>query len=134
MSLIPEEYHDLVADDSKAIAYLATTLVSGAPVIAPVWFAYQNNHILIVTERLSLKVKNMMAHPQVSITLQDPENQYRYIQIRGQYIASYPDDDNLLNELSKRYIGKDYPNDGALDNLVLKIRPEKVNVFTWEYE
>ena len=132
MNIIPESHRDLVSDDSKAIAYLATTLANGAPVIAPVWFGVIDDQIAIFSGASSLKARNMRARPQVSVVLQDPDDQYRYVQIRGRYVNSIEKDARqYLDELSRRYVGKDYPESASGDGVILLIQPERVNVFSW---
>lgn len=132
MNIIPESHRDLVSENSKAIAYLATTLPGGAPVISPVWFGVINEQIAIVTSAKALKTKNVQARPFVSIVLQDPDNLYRYVQIRGRYVNSISNNArDFLDTLSRRYIGKDYPEATSDDSLILLIQPEHVNVFAW---
>lgn len=131
VNIIPESHRDLVSEDSKAIAYLATTLSSGAPIISPVWFGVIDEQIAIFTEQKSLKTKNMQARPSVSVLIQDPNDVYRYVQIRGRYVDNITDDVNdFLHELSRRYIGQDYPETGS-DGIILLIEPEHVNIFAW---
>ncbi len=135
MQLVPEAYHDLISDTSKAIAYLSTTLASGAPVIAPVWFGIQDDFVCFVTSPNSLKIKNMLQRPHVSLLIQDPEEVYRYIQIRGQYAKHHTSGSaEYLHRLSNRYIGTDYPTELGGDDVIVYIRPERVNVFSWDDE
>jgi PPOX class probable F420-dependent enzyme len=132
MNIIPESHRDLVSDDSKAIAYLATTLSDGAPVIAPVWFGIIDGQIAVFSSEDSLKAKNMRARPQVSVVLQDPDDVYRYLQIRGRYVNSISQGAReFLDTVSRRYIGKDYPESTSDNSLLLLIQPERINVFTW---
>jgi hypothetical protein len=132
MNIIPESHHDLVSEDSKAIAYLATTLSDGAPVISPVWFGIIDEQIAVFSSASSLKAKNMQARPHVSVVLQDPNDPYRYVQIRGRYVNSISKDAReFLDKISRRYIGKDYPEATSEDSLILLIQPTRVNVFVW---
>ena len=132
MKIIPESHRDLVSDTSKAIAYLATTLSSGAPVIAPVWFGVVDDKIGVFSGASSLKAKNMMARPEVSVVLQDPDDQYRYVQIRGRYTDNIEEGAReFLDGLAVRYIGKPYPEETSYDGVILLIQPERVNVFSW---
>ncbi len=133
MQLVPESYRDLISDRSKAIAYLATMLDNGAPITAPIWFDVQGEFFRFATSPNSLKFKNMVARPQVSLLIQDPDEVYRYMQVRGRYAehttvgsAAY------LHRLSRRYIGTDYPAELGGDDVIVSIRPEKVNVFAWD--
>ncbi|MEL6406852.1 MAG: pyridoxamine 5'-phosphate oxidase family protein [Chloroflexota bacterium] len=133
MQIVPEAYRDLVSDTSKAIAYLSTALKSGAPVTAPIWFSVRDNHICFASSPESLKVKNMVARPAVSLLIQDPDVVYRYVQIRGTYAKQTTEGSaDYLNMLSNRYIGKDYPAELGGDDVIVYIKPERVNVFTWD--
>lgn len=133
MQLVPDDYRDLISEASKAIAYLSTTLESGAPVTAPIWFGVQDDHICFVTSPRSLKVKNMVQRPQVTLLIQDPDVVYRYMQIRGRYVKQNPEGAiAYLHRLSNRYIGKDYPSTLGDDNAIVFIAPERVNVFSWD--
>lgn len=132
MNIIPESHRDLISEDSKAIAYLATTFSDGAPVISPVWFGIIDEQLAVFSSASSLKVKNMEVRPQVSLVLQDPDDFYRYVQIRGRYVNSISKDAReFLDKISRRYIGKDYPETTSEDGLILLIQPERVNVFVW---
>lgn len=133
MNIVPEAYRDLISDDSKAIAYLSTTLKNAAPVTAAIWFGVQDEHICFVSGPTSLKVKNMIARPNVSLLIQDPDLVYRYIQIRGKYMKQITEGSaDYLNMLSNRYIGKDYPAELGGDDVIVFIKPERVNVFSWD--
>jgi len=135
MNIIPESHRDLVSEESKAIAYLATTLSDGAPVISPVWFGVIDDKIAIFSGESSLKTKNMEAQPQVSVVLQDPDDFYRYVQIRGRYVGNVRENAyEFLDELSRRYVGKDYPEASSTDGVILLIEPFRVNVFSWSAE
>lgn len=135
MNIVPEAYRDLVSDESKAIAYLATTLSDGSPILTPIWFGVIDEHICFFTGKDTLKARNMMARPQVAIVLQDPDDIYRYIQIRGRYVKYESDGAReWLDELSIRYIGRKYVDDASSDGAILYIKPERVNVFGWSAE
>jgi len=133
MERIPEAYRDLISDQSKAIAYLSTTLKSGAPITAPIWFGVREGLICFVTSPNSLKLKNMLERPHVSLLIQDPDEIYRYMQIRGQYTKHITEGSAAyLHMLSNRYIGSDYPTELGGDDVIVYIKPEKVNVFSWD--
>lgn len=135
MQIVPESHRDLVSDSSKAIAYLATTLSSGAPIIAPVWFGVLDDKIAVFTGLSALKTRNMQAQPEVALVMQDPDDVYRYLQIRGRYVGYTEEDARAwLDETSRRYIGKDYPHDASEDGVLLLIEPTRVNVFGWSGE
>ena len=133
MDIIPESHRDLVGPNSKAIAFLATTLFDGAPLISPVWFGVVDGRIAVYTSDSTLKVRNMQERPQVAVVLQDPEDQYRYVQIRGHYVEKVAGGTReFMDALSLRYIGKPYPRELGPDGVVLMIEASRVNVFSWD--
>jgi len=135
MNIVPESHRDLVCEESTAITYLATIRPNGAPVISPVWFGVIDEQIAVVSSLSSLKARNMQARPQVSVVLQDSNDRYRYIQIRGQFVKSISvGARDFLDELSHRYVGKNYPDDSSEDCVILLIKPESVNTFAWNVE
>ncbi|HZJ21852.1 MAG TPA: pyridoxamine 5'-phosphate oxidase family protein, partial [Anaerolineales bacterium] len=40
----PEQFLDLLNDDSKALLYLATIMPDGSPQVTPVWFDTDGEH------------------------------------------------------------------------------------------
>jgi len=130
MQVVPESHRDLVSNDSKAIAYLATTMADGSPIISPIWFGVIDDHICFFTGLSRLKTQNMFERPEVAIVFQDPDEVYRYVQIRGKYVKYVEEGAReFLDELSNKYVGKDYDNNPADDGAILYVKPERANVF-----
>lgn len=78
---IPESYRDLL--DGPVLVSLATVMPDGRPQLSPVWCSYDGSHILINTARGRQKDKNFQERPFVSLLAVDPQNPYRYLEIRG---------------------------------------------------
>jgi PPOX class probable F420-dependent enzyme len=110
MAAIPEQYLDLFTD-KKAIANLATIMPDGTPQVTPVWFDYAGGAIRINTARGRVKARNMKEGAPVALAILDPDNAYRYVQVRGrvrkvteQGAAAH------IDALAKKYLGEDkYP-------------------------
>ena len=107
---LPEKYADLL-DNKKAFANLGTLNRDGSPQVTPVWVDYDGKHVRIISARGRQKDKNIARDPRVSISIQDPENPYRYLEIRGKVVeATEKGADDHINSLAKKYLGKDvYP-------------------------
>jgi len=120
----PEEYQDLLGDESKAILYLATLMPDGSPQVTPVWFSADGGHILINTNEGRAKDRNMKARPKVAITIQDPNETYRYLGIRGE-VVSYTTEgaDEHINKLSLRYDNKPWKYRADQRRIIFKIKP-----------
>jgi PPOX class probable F420-dependent enzyme len=122
----PEDFLDLVDNDSKAFLYLATLMPDGSPQVTPVWFDSDGEYILINTAEGRVKDKNMRARPQVAMTIQDPNNTYRYLGIRGE-VASYTAEggDEHINKLSLKYDNKPFTLRPGQTRIIFKIKPTR---------
>ncbi len=110
MSSIPEKYMDLLKE-KKAFANLATLMPDGSPQVTPVWFDYNDGVIRVNTAKGRVKARNMKEGSRVAIAVMDPDNPYRYIQVRGR-VRRVTDSnaDKHIDSLAKKYLGQDkYP-------------------------
>lgn len=121
----PEQYADLLLDDTRAFLFLATSMPDGSPQVTPVWFDTDGSHILINSAKGRIKDHNMRARPRIAAVLQDPDDPYRYLQIRGQVVEI--DEENGLahiNRLSLKYRGKPWQVREDETRVTYKILPE----------
>jgi PPOX class probable F420-dependent enzyme len=127
MATIPERYRDLFT--KKAFAHVATVGRDGAPQVTPVWVDYDGAHVLINTARGRVKDRNLQRNPMVALSVQDPDNPYRYLQVRGRVVeVTEKGADAHIDALAKRYMGHDrYGNRRPGEvRVIFKILPEKV--------
>jgi PPOX class probable F420-dependent enzyme len=125
---IPENYKDLF--DKKAFAQLATLMADGTPQVTPVWFDFDGTHLRINTAKGRIKDRNMRRNPNVAINVQDPDNPYRYLAVRGKVVdITETGADDHIDSLAKKYLGKDkYPGRAPGEvRVIYKIRPERVS-------
>jgi PPOX class probable F420-dependent enzyme len=110
MASIPDNYLDLV-QQKKAFANLATVMADGAPQVTPVWFDYTGGVIRVNTAKGRVKSRTLRPGAAVALAIMDPDNPYRYIQIRGRVrLAVEQGADAHIDSLAKKYLGKDtYP-------------------------
>ena len=127
MAAALDAYQDLFA--KKAFAHLATVGTDGAPQVTPVWVDYDGTHVRFNTAKGRVKVRNLSRNPRVALSIQDPENPYRYVQIRGRVVeATEQGADAHIDALAKKYLGQDrYPfrQPGEV-RIMYKVRPERV--------
>ena len=81
MAATLDKYRDLF--NKKAFAHVATIGAGGKPQVTPVWVDYDGTHIRFNTARGRVKDRNLKKNPQVALSIQDPDNPYRYVQVRG---------------------------------------------------
>jgi PPOX class probable F420-dependent enzyme len=119
----PKEFLDII-QESKAILYLATLMPDGSPQVTPVWFDTDGKYILINTNEGRVKDKNMKARPQVAMTIQDPNDLYRYLGIRGEVVGYTTEGaDEHINKLSLRYDNKPWTYRETQKRIIFKIKP-----------
>ncbi|MBI3624848.1 MAG: PPOX class F420-dependent oxidoreductase [Candidatus Rokubacteria bacterium] len=127
MAAIPEAYKDLF--QKRAFAHLATIGADGSPQVTPVWVDFDGTHVRFNTAKGRVKDKNLRRNPRVALAIQDPDNPYRYIQVRGR-VAEITEQgaDAHIDLLTKKYLHQDkYPFRRAGEvRVVFKILPEKV--------
>lgn len=124
---IPENYRDLFV--KKAFANLATIMPDGSPQVTPVWVELSGDCVLINSARGRQKDKNMRSRPRATLSMQDPDNPYRYLEIRGRVIEiTEKGADAHIDKLAKKYLGVDkypYRQKGEV-RAIYKIKPKKV--------
>ena len=123
--VIPSNYADLF--DKKTFAHLATLMPDGAPQSTPVWVDFDGEHVLVNTARGRRKDRNMQHDARVSLSLIDPDNPYRYLEVRGRIVERTEDGaDEHINKMAKKYMGVDvypYRQPGEV-RVLYKIKPE----------
>jgi PPOX class probable F420-dependent enzyme len=125
---IPEEFKDLFG--KVAYANIATVMPDGSPQVTPVWFDYDGNYLRVNSAKGRVKDNNMRRNKNVALSIQDPDNAYRYLAVRGKVDEITEEGaDAHIDSLAKKYLGKDkYPFRGSGEvRVIYKIRPEKVS-------
>ncbi len=125
---IPEAFKEVL--NRRGFAHLATLMKDGSPQVTPVWYDFDGNHIRINSAKGRLKDKNMRRNKQIALSIQDPDNPYRYLAIRGNIDEITEDGaDAHIDSLAKKYLDKDrYPFRAPGEvRVIYKIRPDKVS-------
>jgi PPOX class probable F420-dependent enzyme len=129
MAEIPAAYLDLLTK-KKAFANIATLQPDGSPQVTPVWFDYTNGVVRVNTAKGRVKARNMSTGSKVALSILDPDNSYRYIQIRGTVTKETTDGAEAhIDSLAKKYLDKDvYPWRNPKDvRVTYEITPASVN-------
>lgn len=125
---ITTKFLNLISEDSKAFLYLGTLMPDGSPQVTPVWFSMDGEHILINTNEGRVKDRNMKARKQVAMTIQDPDDRYRYIGIRGEVVGYTREGaDRHIEMLSLRYDDKPWKRREGQRRIIFKIKPIHVH-------
>jgi len=128
MTGIPEAFKDLLTT-KKAFANLATINADGTPQVTPVWFDWDGSRLRVNTAKGRLKDKNLRRTPSVALSIMDPDNPYRYVQVRGRVAAvTEQGADPHIDSLARKYLGKDtypYRKPGEV-RVIFSIAPDRV--------
>jgi PPOX class probable F420-dependent enzyme len=123
--MIPEKFEDILY--STALANVATIGPNGEPQNNPVWFDWDGGRIRFSQLPVRQKYRNLQRDPRVALSIVDPQNPYRYIEVRGVVERVEPDPDGaFMNKLAKKYTGEDTwgggkPGEGRV---TIVIKPE----------
>jgi PPOX class probable F420-dependent enzyme len=120
----PESHADLL--DKPTFAHLATVRPDGSPQSSVMWFAWDGELIRMTHTKTRQKFRNLAEEPRVALSIADPDDQYRFLEVRGT-VESVVDDDaeaSFYQSLQKRY-GQSYPIGDADVRVILTIRPDK---------
>jgi PPOX class probable F420-dependent enzyme len=109
MAEFPANYLDL-ANTKIAFAAIATLMPDGTPQVTPVWFDLTDGMIRVNTAKGRVKAQNMQEGSAVALSIVDPDNPYRYVQVRGRVIKATTDGAaDHIEALAHKYMGKPYP-------------------------
>jgi PPOX class probable F420-dependent enzyme len=117
--------------DSPVFVTVATIQPDGSPQVSPVWAKRDGDDLLISTTIGRRKEKNLRRDPRVTVVVQPFDAPYSYAEIRGEASLTTEGGDELINELSRKYTGKDYrdfnPASAAdAQRVVVRVTPRKV--------
>jgi PPOX class probable F420-dependent enzyme len=125
---IPDKYRDLF--NKRAFASLGTIMANGEIQVTPVWVDIDNGSVLFNSARGRVKDRNIRRDPRVTLTLIDPDNPYRYMEVRGRVVdITEKGADQHINKLAKKYLGVDkypYAQPGEV-RVLYRVKPEHVH-------
>ena len=127
-SLIPAAFTDILV--STALAHVATIGPNGEPQSTPVWFVWDGERVLISQTEGQQKLKNLRRDPRVALSMVDPNNPNRNLEIRGHVESEVPDPDrSFVRQLSRKYLGDESFGGVEGDHVVVRIVPEHTTSF-----
>jgi PPOX class probable F420-dependent enzyme len=120
----PESHQDLL--EKPTFAHLATIRPDGSPQSSVMWFDWDGERIRMTHTKNRQKFRNLADEPRVALSIADPDDGYRFLEVRGT-VESVVDDDaqaSFYQSLQRRYDNV-YPIADADVRVIFTIRPEK---------
>jgi PPOX class probable F420-dependent enzyme len=96
---------DLLEGD--ALGYLATIRRDGSPHVTPLWVDHDGNTVIVDVRVDRVKAANMRERPAVALSIGDPRNADRHLDITGRVVSWSEDEDSWrehMNRLARRYL------------------------------
>jgi PPOX class probable F420-dependent enzyme len=125
--VIPNSHLDLFK--KKAFAHLATVMPDGKPQVTPIWVDYDGHNVVFNTAEGRQKDKNLQRDARVAMSILDPDNPYRYLEVRGRIVErTHAGADQHIDAMAKKYLDQDkYPFRQPNEvRVIYKVQPEHV--------
>jgi len=126
---VPDSHADIL--EKKAFASVATIGPDGEPQNNPVWFDWDGEFVRFSQTTTRRKYRNLLRDGRVALSILDPDDPYRYIEIRGEMVAVEDDGETaFINSMAAKYLGLDeYPwHQEGDERVVVVIRPVHTTV------
>lgn len=97
--------------DGKNFAHVATYFPNGTVQVTPVWVDRDGDTVRINSAEGRAKVKNLRNDARITLEINNHDNPYEYVEIRGEAAELTHDGaDDHIDALAKKYLGVDsYP-------------------------
>ncbi|VTR77868.1 PPOX class F420-dependent oxidoreductase [Cellulomonas hominis] len=121
-STLPAGYADLL--ERPLFAHLATVRPDGSPQSSVMWFVWDGEVLRFTHTSTRQKFRNIQHEPRVALSVADPDDEYRYLEIRGT-VESVEQDDaeaSFYRSLQERY-GNVYDITDAEVRVIITVRP-----------
>ena len=118
-SVIPDDHERLLIEPFYGC--LGTIRTDNTVQVSPMWFLYDGDTIRFTHTTKRAKYRNLQSNPSMSLAVFDPQNETRYIEVRGRLEEVIPDPTGAFYVvLGKRYGNEDQqpPADSA-DRVIL---------------
>ncbi len=104
---IPPSHADLL--QRPVYVVLTTLMPDGQPQSSVVWCDYDGQYVRVNSARGRQKDKNMRADPRVTVLALDPQDPFRWLEVRG-VVAAITAEGAVehIHALSRKYTGQPY--------------------------
>jgi PPOX class probable F420-dependent enzyme len=123
MPEVPASHADLL--EKPTFAHLATMRPDGSPQSSVMWFDWDGSRIRLTHTRTRQKFANLAHEPRVALSIADPGDQYRFLEIRGTVEKIADDPGAEFYRSLQHHYGMDYPIHDADVRVVITIRPDR---------
>jgi PPOX class probable F420-dependent enzyme len=116
----------------KNFANVSTIRKDGSVHTVPVWVDVQDGRPVLNTAEGRAWPRNLERDPRVTLTVQNMENPYEYVSIRGHVAErTHAGADEHIDALAKKYMGVDeYPmRQPGEQRVIIRVEPDNVHIW-----
>jgi PPOX class probable F420-dependent enzyme len=123
--IVPVAYRHLL--DEPLYGHLGTIRPDDTVQVTPMWFEFDGEHVRFTHTSKRQKYRNLQHNPSMALSIVDPENVFRYLEVAGRLVEIVPDPEGAFYvRLQNRY-GNDstQPPPDAADRVILVMSVER---------
>ena len=105
---------------------LTTINPDAQPQSSVVWAKVEGDQVIISTIRGRRKCRNMERDPRITLLAYDPDDPYRYVELRGEVTLDEAGGDELIDELSLAYDGEPFKHRPGEVRVVVRFTANRV--------
>jgi PPOX class probable F420-dependent enzyme len=124
MTVLPEDVRKLL--DAPNHATVTSLNPDGGPQSSVVWVRTDGDDILFSTVKGRKKPRNFERDPRASLLVIDPDNPYRYVEVRGRVTMTPDPEGVLIEELAQKYQGTSWEDKPGTERLIVRLSPDRV--------
>ncbi|MEV4352939.1 PPOX class F420-dependent oxidoreductase [Nonomuraea sp. NPDC004186] len=114
--------------DAPNYATVTSLNPDGGPQSTVVWVRTDGDDVLFSTVRGRRKPRNFERDPRASLLVIDPDNPYRYVEVRGRVTITSDPEGTLIQELSHKYRGLPWEDKPGVERVIVRISPDRVTL------
>ena len=123
--IIPSAYRRLL--ELPLFGHLGTIRPDDTAQVTPMWFEFDGAHIRFTHTNYRQKYRNLQHNPSMALSIIDPDNPHRYLEVAGTLVEVVPDPEGQFYvRLQNRYVNPSTtpPRDKA-DRVILVMSIER---------
>lgn len=100
--IVPSEYRRLL--DAPLYGHLGTIRPDDTVQVNPMWFEFDGEHLRFTHTNYRQKYRNLQHNPAMSLSIIDPDDPFRYLEVAGRLVDVIPDPEGAFYvRLQNRY-------------------------------
>jgi PPOX class probable F420-dependent enzyme len=109
---------------------VATVDGNGRSQTSVVWVDTDGENVIFNTTNARAKGRNLRRNPQVSITILDHEDPYRYVEVEGPVSLDENGAADHIHTLSQRYEGRQFRT--PVDRVIVRVKPRRIHEYGFD--